>query len=358
MFSRPASPDWEAFVACLRRAGTPRRVHHIELFLDQELQDAIVERFDLARGIRSDDPFLLQKVKVALQRFLGYDYVTSDLDGFKWIVTEHEVADTAERARTGGRAFVDLKRGPITSWKEFESYPWPDPDLAPTRSLEWYQENLPDDMCLIGGLTSHYGELLSWLMGYETLCYALVDQRDLVEAIAKKVDEITIRQARRFLQFDRVKAVWGSDDMGFRTGLLLSPRDTRDLVLTGHTRIAALAHEAGRLYLLHSCGNLADIRGDLIDGVRIDGKHSWEDAIEPVTEGKATWGGRVALLGGIDVDFLCRSSEEQIRARVRRTAEICMPGGGWCLGTGNTPANYVPMQNFLAMIDEGRRFAT
>jgi uroporphyrinogen decarboxylase len=212
-------------------------------------------------------------------------------------------------------------------------------------------------MCLIGGLTSHYGELLSWLMGYETLCYALVDQRDLVEAIAKKVDEITIRQARRFLQFDRVKAVWGSDDMGFRTGLLLSPRDTRDLVLTGHTRIAALAHEAGRLYLLHSCGNLADIRGDLIDGVRIDGKHSWEDAIEPVTEGKATWGGRVALLGGIDVDFLCRSSEEQIRARVRRTAEICMPGGGWCLGTGNTPANYVPMQNFLAMIDEGRRFA-
>jgi uroporphyrinogen decarboxylase len=189
MFSRPASPDWEAFVACLRRAGTPRRVHHIELFLDQELQDAIVERFDLARGIRSDDPFLLQKVKVALQRFLGYDYVTSDLDGFKWIVTEHEVADTAERARTGGRAFVDLKRGPITSWKEFESYPWPDPDLAPTRSLEWYQENLPDDMCLIGGLTSHYGELLSWLMGYETLCYALVDQRDLVEAIAKKVDE-------------------------------------------------------------------------------------------------------------------------------------------------------------------------
>jgi hypothetical protein len=104
MFSRPASPDWEAFVACLRRAGTPRRVHHIELFLDQELQDAIVERFDLARGIRSDDPFLLQKVKVALQRFLGYDYVTSDLDGFKWIVTEHEVADTAERARTGGKS--------------------------------------------------------------------------------------------------------------------------------------------------------------------------------------------------------------------------------------------------------------
>ncbi|MGO9308957.1 MAG: uroporphyrinogen decarboxylase family protein [Spirochaetia bacterium] len=306
-----------------------------------------MDRFYLARGIREDDPFRPQKLKVALYRFLGY--------GFTWTVTEHQVTDTAERARTGGRAFVDLKRGPITSWEEFARYPWPDPEAAPARSLEWYQRNLPDDMCLIGGLTSHYGELLSWLMGYETLCYALVDARGLVEAIAKKVDEITVRQARRFLQFDRVQALWGSVDMGFRTGLLLSPRDTRELVLSGHRRIAALAHEAGRLYLLHSCGNLADIREDLIDTVRIDGKHSWEDAIEPVTEAKMTWGSRVALLGGIDVDFLCRSTETEIRARVRRTAEVCMPGGGWCLGTGNTPANYVPMENYLAMIDEGRR---
>jgi hypothetical protein len=66
---------------------------------------------------------------------------------------------------------------------------------------------------------------------------------------------------------------------------------------------------------------------------------------------------RFDLSGGIDVDFLCRSSESEIRARVRRTAEVYMPGGGWCLGTGNTPANYVPMENYLAMIDEGRRFA-
>ena len=170
----PASPDGEAFLACLKRQGTPKRVHHIELFLDQELQDAIVQRFDLAQGIGSGDPFRVQKTKLALQRFLGYDYVTADLDDFKWKVTEHEVTDTAQRARAGGRAFVDLQRGPVTSWEEFERYPWPDPMRAPAASLEWYQRNLPDDMCLIGGLTSHYGELLSWLMGYETFCYALV----------------------------------------------------------------------------------------------------------------------------------------------------------------------------------------
>lgn len=32
-----------------------------------------------------------------------------------------------------------------------------------------------------------------------------------------------------------------------------------------------------------------------------------------------------------------------------------MPGGGYCLGTGNSVANHIPTENYLAMLDEGRR---
>ena len=47
--------------------------------------------------------------------------------------------------------------------------------------LEWFEKNLPEDMCVIGsGGFAHFAEFLNWLMGYETLCYALYDQRDLV----------------------------------------------------------------------------------------------------------------------------------------------------------------------------------
>jgi uroporphyrinogen decarboxylase len=31
-------------------------------------------------------------------------------------------------------------------------------------------------------------------------------------------------------------------------------------------------------------------------------------------------------------------------------------GTGYCLGTGNSVANYIPVQNYLAMLDEGRRW--
>ena len=118
------------------------------------------------------------------------------------------------------------------------------------------------------------------------------------------------------------------------------------------------AHKAGKLYMLHACGNLSLVMDSLIDYVRLDGKHSFEDEIEPVVEAKRKYGSQIALLGGIDVDFLCRADEERIRRRVRETLDICQPGGGYCLGSGNTVANYIPLDNYLVMLDEGRRYCS
>jgi uroporphyrinogen decarboxylase len=357
-FAVDVQPDWEGFVACIRRKGTPKRVHHIELYLDPEIEDAIIERYGVADGLDRSDPGFDRKRYVAVQRFLGYDYVRIGIENQEMVFTKSAIKDSAEYARPQGRRFMEEHTGPITSWAEFEAYPWPDPKDLSTKTLEWYQRNLPDDMCIVGsGGFGHFAEHLSWLMGYETLCYALYEQRDLVAAIAAKNLEMFEAAAKAMLEIDRVKVLWGSDDMGFRGGTLISPDDLREFALAGHKRLAQLAHEAGRPYILHSCGDLTQIMGDLIDDVGIDARHSFEDVIEPVTTAKDRYGGRIALLGGIDMDLLCRGDEAAIRARVRETLEHCMPGGGYCLGSGNSIANYVPMDNYLTMLDEGRRFA-
>jgi uroporphyrinogen decarboxylase len=356
-FPVDVTPDWEGLVRCVARQGTPDRVHFIELFLDAEVQTAICGRFDLLDGLDPGDPFFEQKRLVMVQRFLGYDYVRCGLDGLDMPLKRTSVDDTAGLPREGGRSYMEEHRGPITNWEEFEAYPWPDPGSAPTRSLEWYEAHLPEDMCIIGsGGFAHFAEYLAWLMGYETLCYSLYDQRDLVTAISERLVEMYRTVVKRLLEFERVKLIWGSDDMGFRTGTLISPDDLREFVLPGHRLMVYMSHAAGRPYLLHSCGNLSAIMEDLIEDVGIDAKHSFEDTIETVVSAKALYGDRIALLGGIDVDFLCRATEEQIRQRVRDTLEKCMPGGGYCLGTGNSVANYIPVDNYLAMLDEGRRY--
>ena len=355
---KPVEPSWHELVSSILREGTPRRVHHIEIFLDGEVQDAICRQFHLLDGLDSDRwEFPLQK-QIRLMRFLGYDYVRCGLEGMDWSLRRSVTEDTASLPRAGGRSYVDEHAGPITSWEEFESYPWPDPHKASSNALEWYEQNLPQNMCVIGsGGFAHFAEHLTWLMGYETLCCALYDERDLVEAIAQKLYQNYNVVVERLLQFERVKVIWGSDDMGFRTGTLISPNDLREFVLPGHKLMAQKSHAAGRPYLLHSCGNLKAIMEDLIEDVQIDAKHSLEDTIESVIDFRLRYGHRIAALGGIDVDFLCRADEEQIRARVRETLEACMPGGGYVLGTGNSVANYIPLRNYLVMLDEGRRLA-
>ena len=59
------------------------------------------------------------------------------------------VTDSADIRRVGGREFI-IRKGPISTWEEFEKYPWPDPNDCKSTHLEWYEKNLPDDMCVIG----------------------------------------------------------------------------------------------------------------------------------------------------------------------------------------------------------------
>ncbi|HNR34008.1 MAG TPA: uroporphyrinogen decarboxylase family protein [Candidatus Hydrogenedentes bacterium] len=357
-FSVAIEPDWRGLLDAILRTGRPKRVHFIELFLDPEVSEALASRYGILDDLNPSDPYYTEKREVAIQSFLGYDYVRCSLRGMDMPLNYSNTKDTADLARRDGRQYVDEHKGPVTTWEEFERYPWPDPEAASSRSLEWYEAHLPENMCVIGsGGFAHFAEYITWLMGYETLCFALCEQRDLVEAIARRLVDSYRIFLKRLLAFDRVKIVWGSDDMGYRGGPLIGPDDLRAFVLPGHKLMAEMSHAAGRPYLLHACGNLSLIMDDLLDDVRIDGKHSFEDTIERVTDAKDTYGRRIALLGGIDVDFLCRASESDVRRRVRETLEKCMPGGGYVLGTGNSVANYIPLDNYLAMLDEGRKFS-
>ena len=351
--------DWPGLIDDILRRGTPGRAYHIELFHDTEVRDAIAERFGLPEGVSADDGDYERWKTIAVNRFCGFDYVRVGVVGMDFHLHKQRADDTAALARSGGRAYQDEHTGPIMSREDFERFDWPDPHApAATADLEWFQENLPEDMCIVGsGGFAHFAEFLAWLMGYETLCYALYDDRELVGAIAAKLTRHFRVILERMLAFDRVKMIWGSDDMGHKTGLLISPDDTREFVLRGHKLMAEMSHAAGRPYLLHSCGNLNDIMDELIDDVGIDAKDSFEDTIEDVRDLKGTYGRRIALLGGIDVDFLCRADTDAIRRRVRETLDVCMPGGGYCLGTGNSVTNYIPLDNYLAMVDEGMLYA-
>jgi uroporphyrinogen decarboxylase len=250
------------------------------------------------------------------------------------------------------RNWADEHAGAIMSWEDFERYPWPrveDFDFFP---FEYLSGALPDGM---GLLTCHAGgvfEHLSWIMSLEGLCLAVKDDPELVRAVADRVGSLLTAFYSQLLDLDRIAAVFAGDDLGFRTGTLLSPADIRAYVLPWHKRIAALAHRKGVPFFLHSCGNLEAVIGDLIEDVGIDGKHSFEDAIEPAESFQERFGDRIAVLGGVDLNLLAGAGPEVVRRRTRDLIETCGRRGRFAVGSGNSIPSYVPAANYLAMVDE------
>ena len=351
-------PDIGEMVDVLFRRRMPGRVHFIELFLDEEIREAVRARFGLCPRLDRSDPLYQTRRDAEVHAFLGYDMFRVGIA--RKTVFETRTLDAADTTAQRGqernrREWQEEHVGPIQGWKDFEHYRWPAVSGLDLSPLEWLEKNLPANMGCYD-LTAHIFEILSFLLGYEALCYAVVDAPDLVDAILDKVGAFYVDFTRVLADSSRVAVIWGSDDLGFRTGTMMAPGFLRAKILPWHKRCAAIAHAKGKPYLLHSCGKLDEIMEDLIGDVGIDGRHSYEDAIQPVTEAKKSYGKRISILGGIDMDFICRSSEEAVRERVRLTLDACMKGGGYCLGTGNTVANYRPRDNYLAMLDEGRRY--
>ena len=339
-------PDFGRLEAVFERR-IPDRVPFIELFLDEEIMVAIRE------APFSDDPAARWREMGELYFRLGYDYMPAGPD-FSFPHRGIAAPDTAALSR-GQRYWVEEARGTIGTWEDFARYEWPRPKDETYAPIEQAARALPGGMKLISEGPGGVLENVMWIMGYQSMGYAMADEPDLVQAMFDRVGETLVEVYSAISSHESVGAVFLGDDMGFKTQTMVSPEALRKYVFPWQRRIGEAVHARGRPFLLHACGNLESVMDDLIDTVGIDGRHSFEDVIMPVAEAKRRWGDRIALLGGIDVDFLTRADPAAVQARTREVLEACMPGGGYALGTGNSVANYIPVENYLAMLDEGWR---
>ena len=318
-------PDFEQFRKAVMRDGKPDYVPFYELFANVEIMEAIL-------GTKITD----RASTIEFYYKAGYDYVPT-FPGVGMVLGN----------------LIDRSEGyPIKDWETFDKYVWP--ESVSFQEFETVGPLLPEGMKMIGQ-TGGIFETAEKLVGYEQICYMLVDDPPLVQAIFDKLGELYVKIYTGMSQFEGVGAVTISDDLGFKTQTMIDPGYLRKYVLPWHKKLAEIIHAAGKPCLLHCCGNLSEITEDIIEYVGIDAKHSYEDSILPVTEAKKLYGDRIGILGGFDVDRLCRSDEQAVRGYTRMLVTELGADGGYCLGSGNSIAKFVPVENYLTMLDEGWR---
>ena len=287
---------------------------------------------------------------------LGYDYVPIELPLNLPRTNIKEGRDPAPLSR-GIRTWVDENRGTIEKWEDFESYPWPDlENVVDYDLLEKMCKVLPEGMKLDSGVAGGVLEYVVWIMGLRPFSIALYRETKLVESMFDNIGSLIVEVDKRIAEVEKVGALRMGDDMGYKTGTIISPENLRKYVFLWHKRCVEIAHKHGKPFILHSCGNLREILEDLINYVGINAWHSFQDNIMPVTEAKERYGDRVAILGGVDVDKLSRFPINELKEYARQILEKCLPGGGYALGSGNSITNYMKIENYKAMLKVGIKY--
>jgi uroporphyrinogen decarboxylase len=174
----------------------------------------------------------------------------------------------------------------------------------------------------------------------------------LLKAVVDRLGGLILKYNSHLLELDRLSVIFQGEDFGFKTQTLLSPNHIKEYFLPWHKKYAEMIHATGRPYYLHSCGEVSAIMEPLIRDVKIDGKHSFEDGVMPITQAKKLYGDRICLLGGVDVDKLTRLNPADLRKYIRGIIERCAPGGRFAVGAGNSIPSYIPIENYLTMLDE------
>ena len=287
---------------------------------------------------------------IAFWYHLGYDYVRYEmcLPFPENTLNRTESSDGREVQQT----WTNQHQGQITSWDDFEKYEWPRVSDFDFSTLEYIAAHLPEGMGFISCHAGGFYEHLSSIMSYEGLGISLFENPELVQAVVDKLGNSMLEFASHLTDLPNFAAIWQGDDMGFRTSTLISPKDLRRYILPWHKKQAELAHQKNIPYYLHSCGNIEAIMDDLIDDVKIDAKHSFEDAIIPVAEFQKKYGDRIGVMGGLDLNILTTESPEGVREKTRQTVTVCRVKGSYGLGSGNSIPFYIPAENYLAMVDE------
>lgn len=357
-------PDFEDLRKVLMREPGQGVVPLIELWVDigimadvtgTELPYSSTELVELLNLGSSSPEEAIQfgiryaQLATAFSEAVGYDYVISTVSVPIPRPRRHLKNNPSQDGKV--RVWREEHAEMITCHKDLENFAWPLPDQINMGPIEFMATLLPPKMKLIAFYPGVFEDLTT-LMGFENMAIKSIEEPELVANVLERLTVLAEAAVDRAAAHPAVGAVFFGEDMGFKTGTMLSPAFMRERVLPCHKRIVEASHRHGKPFILHSCGQIGALLEDLIEVVKIDGLHSYQDVIEPVEQVYAKYSDRIAILGGLDMDLLARGTEDQVRTRARQILRACAPGGNFAFGAGNSITDFISLNNYYVMLDE------
>lgn len=240
--------------------------------------------------------YKLMKMAVDFYKGMGYDYVIMT----PIILMPRTEMHLMKNPQQGDlvRSWQNEHEGLIRNREDFEKFPWPSPKAVNMAAINYTNWRIPKTMKVMVFIIGIF-EDLRCLLGFEQMALKSIQEPDLVNDILEKLMEIAEAAVKKCAAHKSVGGICYADDLAFNKSTMMSPAWIRENLIPRYKIMVDAAHSHTKPFLFHSCGQIDAIMEDLIETAGIDGRHSYQDNIEPVEEVYRKYGDRISIIGGV-----------------------------------------------------------
>jgi uroporphyrinogen decarboxylase len=237
---------------------------------------------------------------------------------------------------------------------EIGSYRVPEPDLDFVDDVTVKMLESNKDSYKFGKLGFSLFERAWSLRGFENFLGDLAGEEKFVCELFEQILDYNMKVIDHVLAYYPVDGFFFGDDYGQQRGLLMSPAAWRKFIKPRLKKMFDKVKLTGRTVALHSCGNLSDILGDLID-IGLDVYQTVQPEIYDLKELKKEFGEHLTFWGGISTQkTLPYVSPDEVKKITGETIKILGKGGGYIAAPTHQVPPDVPVENILALLEAFR----
>jgi len=240
---------------------------------------------------------------------------------------------------------------PIKTPSDLKKYKLPDPTNKDR--LKEHKKALAEakgELALFGGVPGPF--TTAWLMlGYPGICYWIYDHPKELQEIFRISNDFYSEAIRRMVDVG-MDAIMIAEDLGFRSGLFLSPDHYRKHLFPYLGELIHFVKKLNVPVIFHCDGNINEIISDIISlGINalnpIERKASMD-----IVEIKEKYGKKICLIGNLDiVNILPNGSPQDVKNHVKNLIKTVGKNGGYIVASEHSLNHQIPLANIQAIRD-------